>query len=165
MSKAVNTYIDPIASLVLTRGYGGNTMEAKQFHRGTLHAATWNPSVTIRSRTDDQDDWVTSAISGEETNRLKWLRPFNAPYRDPANPLDDHHAPYREDYSLDWAVGIEMGTGLLPDQLAEFKRRFDVPRRGRWVQIEVGCSKGAMAVRGVAVEGQADFVPPYGAKD
>lgn len=165
MATRITSRIVAVDSLLRSRGYGGQTMEAKRFRRGVLHAGTWNPVVTVKTRTDQQQDWNTTSVDGTTTNRLKWLRPFDALDHDPANSLDDQPAPYREDYSLDWGQGLEPGSGLDPDALAEFKRRFGVPRRGRWLQVEVRCSQGALSVRSLGVVGDTDLVQPNSAHD
>lgn len=165
MAQQITVYVHQIDTVIRTRGYGGDTATAKAFDHGVLHAGVRGPSVTVRSRTDDQEDWQPTAVSDATTNPVKWLRPFNKADRDPSNALDDQQDAYREDYTETFELPVTIGSGLVLDRLAEFKRRFGLRRRGRWCQLEVSCSSGRLSLQTVGVEGRDRDRPSRGAKD
>ena len=74
---------------------------------------------------------------------------------DATNAGDDHGESGREDYTVILNPPLVLGTGIALNRTQEFTERFQAQETGRWGQIEITCTRGTLAVRGVQMEGTA----------
>jgi len=158
---------EQIESRVRTRGLGGGDPLDKRFGAMSCALLTWNPSVTVRTRTDDQTDWLATAWTDVTRDNSKFIRPAGTADYQHDNSGDNHAAPWREDYHLTIpAGGLEPGSnGLDPDKLAELKVDTSVHRRGRWLMVEVGTTQGRMSVNSVGVDYRTGQRPTHERRD
>jgi hypothetical protein len=143
----------PIATSLLTRGYGGQVIGRKRFTQARVSLRTWNPEYTVGYRTDGVNEAET-LVADVTADRTEYLRPHDAAAYDPENPDDDHATPYRADYSVDVDDdGVNFGTaGLDVDRHQETERAWRLRVQGRYVQVEMTGTQGRTEVAGVGLE-------------
>lgn len=158
-----------IVSSIDTRGYGGTVNQDCVFDRIDLDARTWNPKVTVETKTDGQDDWETTVVVNDTRDPKKWLRPYGKTDRDMTNANGDQRAPYRQDYAMDEDFDLgcdpDASAGVEPDAMAEYKKDIGIRRQGRYTQVRITSKKGRIKIIGITVRGRVRGFYPQTRED
>lgn len=143
----------PVATTLVTRGYGGQVIGRKRFTQARLSLRTWDPQYAVGYRTDGVNEAQTLAAA-VTADRTHYLRPHDRAAYDATNADDDHATPYREDYAVDVdATGVNFGAaGVDLDRHQETERAWRLRVQGRYVQVELTGTQGRTELAGVGLE-------------
>lgn len=140
---------------VKTRGYSSDDLRSKRFIPAEMTMRTWHPKYTIRSHTDGVEEG-RDEVTDETKSNTAYYRPFYKQDWSDDNVNDDHLSPHRKDYSISFASGTYLKSGIKLDAHQETTRAVRLMvRRGRYVQMEIENDQGRMEVIGVLVASQA----------
>lgn len=145
----------------LSRGYMPQTEDErllgryvpKNFKGLVLNLATWDPLLTIKTRTDGENERKTLRDKMRKDRRKSYV--YGRPAVDTMNNDFGHGNPYREDYSVLLAEtdALELGVdGVDPEILQEATEGAKLRATGKWMQVEVSGFQGRSEITSIEIK-------------
>ena len=136
---------------VLSRGYLGAGMRSN-FQRVEIDTSSWNPNFSVNAYVDGTN--AKPLVSNKITDRTKY-QVWGKPSWTPDNTKDDHANAYRQDYSV--ALPVMLGyNGIQIEREQEVSQRYRVKMFGRYCQLRIANTSGAVTLRAIVFEGFED---------
>ncbi len=136
---------------VMSRGYLGPGQRSN-FRRVEIDISTWNPNVSVNAYVDGTN--AKMLVSNLTTDRTKYQL-WNKPNWVPDNTGDDHANAYRQDYSTQLPLMLGY-NGVQIEREQEVSQRYQVNMFGRYCQLRIANTTGAVTLRTIVFEGFED---------
>lgn len=140
-----------IEMLVVTRAFGGGTMEQKRFHRVGFGLHTSNATVSVSAK--GVDSFNEDAVATITRSRSRYIRPFDREPYDTSNANNDHGTEGRGDYAVVMGGGIRL-CGTTPNRIQRFNERKLLRVSSSGCQVKIKNSTGNAKVDSLFVEFQ-----------
>lgn len=136
---------------VMSRGYLGPGQRSN-FRRVEIDTSSWNPNLTVNAYVDGTN--AKSLISNLTPNRAKYQIWGKTDWVTD-NTNDDHATAYRQDYSVQ--LPLMLGNnGVQIEREQEVSQRYQVNMFGRYCQLRMTNTSGAVNLRTIVFEGFED---------
>ena len=136
---------------VMSRGYLGPGQRSN-FQRVEIDTSSWNPSFSVNAYVDGTN--AKPLVSNKVTDRTKYQVWGKKPWV-PDNTGNDHASAYRQDYSV--ALPVMLGDdGIEIEREQEVSQRYQVKMFGRYCQLRIANTSGAVTLRTIVFEAFED---------
>lgn len=151
----------PIDDYFLSRGYMPQTEDErllgryvpKNFKGLSLNFSSWDPMLTLKTKTDGENEFKTVRYLLRKDRRKSYLYGLSA--HDTMNNNQDHSQAYRQDYSVLVAEPdqLELGSeGVDPEILQEATEGAKLRTSGKWLQVEVSGFQGRTEITSIEIK-------------
>lgn len=138
----------PIYTYILTRGYSGAAIRSNYRHL-KLGLATWNPSYSINC--DSSGVGAKQVLATNITKPRTKYYGFGIPDWVPSNVNNDWATRGRKDYSVNLPMALNL-NGVVLDQKQDFTDAYGLRVPGKYAQLEIVNTQGALELRDVVFE-------------
>jgi hypothetical protein len=156
------TTVAEISTQIVTRAY--DTSNLNHFQRRTfMDMATNRPKVSVAVFTEGASEESTLLTDQTYSRAESWK--FNDSAYDLTNVNDDFNRAYRKDYSSGPlaagstpglpTTGLQMGSGIQPQMLQEYRLPLITRRQGRLSWLEITNTQGYLKIMSVGFEARA----------
>lgn len=144
--------VHPVECELLSRGFAANEQGQKDFLRVIVDVQTWNPRLSVGTRSDGVNEEIALETDMERDRRRYMIH--GKGFYDVTNEAGGHSDPWREDYSVELAdgAGIYPRSGFDPVQFQRVQFPYSLNRRGEYCQVRVRNTRGMMRLNSLVIE-------------
>jgi hypothetical protein len=136
-----------------TRGYLAGSGTRKRFALAQVATSEWHSQWSVAMKTDGNGE--SQPLYPSNNTRSRTAPVAGLATWDATNAGNDHGQSGRADYTVILNPPLVLGTGIVLNRTQEFTERYQAQETGRWAQLQIVCTRGTLAVRGVQIEGAA----------
>ncbi len=142
-----------ITGTIRTRGYLAGHATRKRFSLAQFATSEWHGETSASVSVDGNAE--TQTLYPLTQTRARTACIIAGKQWTPTNANNDHGQSGREDYAVVLTTPMVLGAGIVLNRTQDFQNRFSMQETGRYCQLTLTSTRGAVALRGTQVEGAA----------